>query len=75
VTIAAWAGVIESTLSPSTGAGPNPEAVGRAVGDPAGVGVVAAAGLAYAAWQTLRADDELWVSDEADDDETDAVSS
>lgn len=31
-----------------------------------GVGVVAAAGVAYAAWQTLRADDELWVSDEAD---------
>ncbi|MEO7124438.1 MAG: hypothetical protein ABI400_15260 [Lacisediminihabitans sp.] len=37
-----------------------------------GVGVVAAAGLAYAAWQTLRADDELWVTDESDD-ETDAV--
>ena len=37
-----------------------------------GVGVVAAAGLAYAAWQTLRADDELWVGDDADD-ETDAV--
>jgi hypothetical protein len=33
-----------------------------------GVGLVAAAGLAYAAWQTLRADDELWVSDEPDDD-------
>lgn len=32
-----------------------------------GVGVVAAAGIAYAAWQTLRADDELWVSDDADD--------
>ena len=31
-----------------------------------GVGVVAATGLAYAAWQTLRADDELWVSDEPD---------
>ncbi|MCC6270010.1 MAG: hypothetical protein IT190_01895 [Microbacteriaceae bacterium] len=31
-----------------------------------GVGIVAAAGIAYAAWQTLRADDELWVSDEAD---------
>ncbi len=29
-----------------------------------GVGVVAAAGIAYAAWQTLRADDELWVNDE-----------
>ncbi len=32
-----------------------------------GIGVVAAAGIAYAAWQTLRADDELWVSDNADD--------
>jgi hypothetical protein len=32
-----------------------------------GVGLVAAAGIAYAAWQTLRADDELWVSDESDD--------
>ena len=33
------------------------------------LGVIAVAGLAYAAWQTLRADDELWVVDE---DETDA---
>lgn len=32
-----------------------------------GVGIVAAAGLAYAAWQTLRADDELWVGDEGDE--------
>lgn len=32
-----------------------------------GVGLVAAAGLAYAAWQTLRADDELWVTDEPED--------
>lgn len=29
---------------------------------------VAAAGVAYAAWQTLRADDELWVSDDDADD-------
>jgi hypothetical protein len=29
-----------------------------------GVGVVAAAGIAYAAWQTLRADDDLWIDDE-----------
>ncbi len=33
-----------------------------------GVGLVAAAGIAYAAWQTLRADDELWVSDESGSD-------
>jgi hypothetical protein len=32
-----------------------------------GVGVVAAVGLAYAAWQTLRADDELWVTDETEE--------
>ena len=29
-----------------------------------GVGLVAAAGIAYAAWQTLRADDDLWIDDE-----------
>lgn len=31
------------------------------------LGVVVVAGIAYAAWQTLRADDELWVLDETDD--------
>ncbi len=31
------------------------------------VGVLAVVGVAYAAWQTLRADDELWVVDETDD--------
>ncbi|WP_347755182.1 hypothetical protein [Agrococcus sp. ProA11] len=31
-----------------------------------GVGAVAVAGAAYAAWQTLRADDDLWIPD-ADD--------
>ena len=29
-----------------------------------GLGVVAAAGVAYAAWQTLRADDDLWVEED-----------
>jgi ElaB/YqjD/DUF883 family membrane-anchored ribosome-binding protein len=29
-----------------------------------GVGLVAFAGVAYAAWQTLRADDSLWVEDD-----------
>ncbi len=28
------------------------------------LGVVAAAGVAYAIWQTLRADDDLWVEEE-----------
>lgn len=31
-----------------------------------GLGVVAAAGIAFAAWQTLRADDDLWVEDESE---------
>lgn len=30
------------------------------------IGVVAVAGIAYAAWQTLRADDDLWVEDLGD---------
>jgi hypothetical protein len=29
-----------------------------------GLGAVAVAGLAYAVWQTLRADDDLWIEDE-----------
>ncbi|MFD4421958.1 hypothetical protein ACFWN7_10700 [Agromyces sp. NPDC058484] len=29
-----------------------------------GAGVIAAAGVAYAVWQTFRADDELWVADD-----------
>lgn len=29
-----------------------------------GVGLAAAAGVAYAIWQTFRADDELWVADD-----------
>jgi len=31
-----------------------------------GLGVVALAGVAYAAWQTLRADDDLWIEDLGD---------
>lgn len=31
-----------------------------------GLGVVVVAGIAYAAWQTLRADDDLWIDDEFD---------
>jgi hypothetical protein len=34
-----------------------------------GLGLVAVAGVAYAVWQTLRADDELWVSSDDDVDE------
>lgn len=39
-----------------------------------GVGVVALAGIAYAAWQTLRADDDLWIDDEPAQDFDDAES-
>jgi hypothetical protein len=28
-----------------------------------GLGVVAVAGIAYAAWQTLRIDEDLWIED------------
>jgi hypothetical protein len=31
------------------------------------IGVISVVGIAYAVWQTLRADDELWVLDEKDD--------
>ena len=34
-----------------------------------GVVALAVAGVAYAAWQTLRADDSLWIEDEPEDDD------
>ena len=34
-----------------------------------GVVALAVAGVAYAAWQTLRADDSLWIEDEPESDE------
>jgi hypothetical protein len=30
------------------------------------VGAIAVAALSYAAWQTLRADEDLWVEEEAE---------
>lgn len=42
---------------------PKPAGAGRYI--LIGIAVVAAAGVAYAAWQTLRADDDLWIDDEA----------
>ncbi|WP_344371230.1 hypothetical protein [Agromyces tropicus] len=46
-----------------------PEKKGPGVGTylAIGAGIVAAAGVAYAVWQTFRADDELWVADEESD--------
>ncbi|WP_166876698.1 MULTISPECIES: DNA helicase [unclassified Salinibacterium] len=38
-----------------------------------GVGVLAAAGLAYAVWQTLRADDDLWVEDQPEETHLDDI--
>ncbi|MEX1080144.1 MAG: hypothetical protein WED09_13670 [Homoserinimonas sp.] len=35
-----------------------------------GLGIVAAASVAYAAWQTLREDDDLWISDEFEESPT-----
>jgi hypothetical protein len=45
---------------------PAPQKSGIGVGGVIAIvlGVVAAAGVLYAAWQTLRADDELWVADD-----------
>ena len=40
---------------------PSPPGPGRYI--LIGLGVVAFAGIAYAAWQTLRADDDLWIED------------
>ena len=42
---------------------------GRGVGTylAIGAGIVAAVGVAYAVWQTFRADDELWVADDEPD--------
>ena len=40
-----------------------------------GAAVVAAAGVAYAVWQTFRADDELWVADDEPTPSTSSASS
>jgi hypothetical protein len=55
--LAQKAGLVEVKPAPKTTAGP-----GRYI--LIGLGVVAVAGLAYAVWQTLRADDDLWIEDE-----------
>jgi len=41
-----------------------PKSTGAATYVAIGLALVAAAGVAYAVWQTFRADDELWVADE-----------
>lgn len=52
-----------------------PAAKGIGVGGWIGitVGVIAAGAIAYAVWQTLRADDDLWIEDEVPADEVDEV--
>ena len=55
-TVGLRAGARAGLVQPKRSAGP-----GRYI--LIGLGVVAAAGIAYAAWQTLRADDDLWIED------------
>ena len=55
--LAQKAGLVEVKPAPAPAPGP-----GRYI--LIGLGVVAVAGLAYAVWQTLRADDDLWIEDE-----------
>jgi hypothetical protein len=57
---------VSNRLAPKVEVAP-PKGVGPGRYILVGVALVAAAGVAYAAWQTLRADDELWVSDEETD--------
>jgi hypothetical protein len=47
-------------------AAPVPEKSGPGIGTylAIGAGIVALVGIAYAVWQTFRADDELWVADD-----------
>jgi hypothetical protein len=67
------AGKVGSRLGSTVAAAPRTKSPGPGRYILIGVGLVAAAGVAYAAWQTLRADDELWVSDESDDGEPETV--
>jgi hypothetical protein len=66
-------GKVGSQFGARVTAAPAPKSAGPARYILIGVGLVAAAGIAYAAWQTLRADDELWVSDESDDGEPEST--
>ncbi len=52
---------VSKSVRPAKTSGPGP---GRYI--LLGFGVVAVAAIAYAAWQTLRADDDLWIEDVAD---------
>jgi hypothetical protein len=67
------AGRVGSRLGSTVAPAPRPKSPGPGRYILIGVGLVAVAGIAYAAWQTLRADDELWVSDESDDGEPESV--
>ncbi len=55
--LAQKAGLVEVKPAPAPTPGP-----GRYI--LIGLGIVAVAGLAYAVWQTMRADDDLWIEDE-----------
>lgn len=56
----------DATAKLSAKLNPKPQKRGMGAGGVIAIilGVAAAAGVLYAAWQTLRADDELWVADD-----------
>jgi hypothetical protein len=56
----------DATAKLSARLNPKPQKRGMGAGGVIAIilGVAAAAGVLYAAWQTLRADDELWVADD-----------
>lgn len=58
--VAQRAGTVERAI----GRKPEPSGAGAGSYVALGLGLVAAIGVAYAVWQTFRADDELWVSDD-----------
>jgi hypothetical protein len=53
-----------TTIGRKAGVVPQPKSSGPGKYILIGLGVVAVAGVAYAVWQTLRADDDLWIDDD-----------
>ena len=64
---------LREALMKSTKKAPPKPAVGAGSAVLIGIGVLAAAGLAYAVWQTLRADDDLWVEDQPEETRLDEI--
>lgn len=57
---------VKAAIARLGGKQPEPEKKGMGAGGviALGAGILAAAGVAYAVWQTFRADDELWVAED-----------